>query len=81
MGIMEFQQISSPRIRCDTWLSWPVPTGWTPEDAATVPLAYAMVIATTRPTTRNECSTANLMVPVSFCLVLLRDRRAVDRAG
>lgn len=78
MGIMEFQQTLSPRIRCDTWLSWPVPAGWTPEDAATVPLAYAMVITTK--TTRNGYSTVNLTVPVLFCLVLLRDRRAIDHA-
>lgn len=40
-----------------------------------------MVITTTTTTTRNGRSTTNLTVLVSFRLVLLRNRRDVDRAG
>jgi len=43
MGIASFEKKFS-KIKYDQFLSWPVPSTWSPEDAATVPITYAIVI-------------------------------------
>lgn len=42
MGIASFDN-ECWKINYDSFLAWPVPPTWSPEDAATVPLTYAMV--------------------------------------
>jgi len=42
MGIASINKMS-PQIVYDPVLSWTVPSTWSLEEAATVPLAYAMV--------------------------------------
>jgi len=44
MGIASVEQKSS-KIIFDSFLSWPVPSTWTAEDATTVPYTYAMVMS------------------------------------
>lgn len=43
MGIAPFKQNSSDKISPDPYLSWIIPSDWSLEDAATVPLSYALV--------------------------------------
>lgn len=42
MGLATYEQLTLKIIPDDT-LNWVIPVGWTLEDAATVPLAYATV--------------------------------------
>lgn len=42
MGIASFENMSF-KIKYDSQLTWTVPPEWSLEDAATVPLAYALV--------------------------------------
>lgn len=43
MGIAPFDKNTSKKILPDPYLSWIIPSNWSLEDAATVPLSYSMV--------------------------------------
>jgi len=43
MGIAPFEKNTANKIVPDPYLSWTVPSDWSLEDAATVPLSYSMV--------------------------------------
>lgn len=43
MGIAPFEKNTSRKISPDPCLSWVIPSDWSLEDAATVPLSYSMV--------------------------------------
>jgi len=43
MGIAPYGKNSSNKISPDPHLTWIVPSNWTLEDAATIPLSYSMV--------------------------------------
>lgn len=43
MGIAPFEKNTSKKISPDPYLSWIIPSNWSLEDAATVPLSYSMV--------------------------------------
>jgi len=43
MGIAPFEKNTANKIVPDPYLSWMIPSDWSLEDAATVPLSYSMV--------------------------------------
>lgn len=43
MGIAPFENSTLKQISPDPYLSWIIPSDWSLEDAATVPLTYSLV--------------------------------------
>lgn len=48
MGIAPFGKNASKQIYPDPYLSWVIPSDWSLEDAATVPLSYSLVYYSTK---------------------------------